>query len=51
MGPLVSCLFNGWIKWRIGSVALGLCTSGFPGFYETFFGNMAETAANTAFKK
>jgi hypothetical protein len=30
MGPLVSCLFNGWIKWRKGPVALGLCTSGFP---------------------
>jgi hypothetical protein len=51
MGPLVSCLFNGWIKWRIGSVGLGLCTSGFPGFYQTFFGNVAETAAKTAFKK
>jgi hypothetical protein len=28
MGPLVG-LSNCWIKWRIGPVPLGLCTSGF----------------------
>ena len=31
---------------RVGSMYVGV-----PGFYETFFGNVAETAAKTAFKK
>ena len=35
----------------MGPVVLGLCRVGVPSFYETFFDNVAETAAKTAFKK